>query len=54
MLFTDTDSWTYEIDTQDVYKEDLQVDRNKFDNSDYPEGSEFYHKTKLLVRLKTK
>jgi len=38
-----------------VYKEDLQVDRNKFDNSDYPEGSEFYHRqNKVIGKVKDK
>ena len=41
LLFTDTDSLMYEIQTDDVYK-DLFVDKDKFDNSDYPEDSPFY------------
>ena len=41
LLFTDTDSLMYEIQTDDVYK-DLFVDKEKFDNSDYPEDSPFY------------
>ena len=41
LLFTDTDSLMYEIQTEDVYK-DLFVDKEKFDNSDYPEDSPFY------------
>ena len=32
LLFTDTDSLTYEIDTEDVYK-DFWADKNKFHNS---------------------
>ena len=31
-----------------MYK-DFQVDRDKFDNSDYPEGSKFYDKTNKKV-----
>ena len=41
LLFTDTDSLTYEIEAQDICK-DFWSDREKFDNSDYPEDSEFY------------
>ena len=43
LLFTDTDSVTYEIQTKDIYK-DFWVDKNKFDNSEYPEDSKFYDK----------
>ena len=42
LLFTDTDSLTYEIETKDVYK-DFFKDKNKFDNSDYPEDSLFFN-----------
>ena len=38
LLFTDTDSLTYEIEAADVYH-DFWNDKDKFDNSDYPEGS---------------
>ena len=38
LLFTDTDSLTYEIEAEDVYK-DFWNDKDKFDNSDYPESS---------------
>ena len=38
LLFTDTDSLTYEIETEDVYK-DLWKRKELFDNSDYPKGS---------------
>ena len=48
LLFTDTDSLTYEIETQDVFK-DFWIDRDKFDNSDYPEDSKFYDKTNKKV-----
>ena len=38
LLFTDTDSLTYEIEAEDVYQ-DFWNDIDKFDNSDYPENS---------------
>ena len=41
LLFTDTDSLTYEIEAKDVYK-DFWNDKDKFDNSDYPESSPYY------------
>ena len=42
LLFTDTDSLFYHIKTErDVY-EDFWLDRNLFDNSDYPESSKFF------------
>ena len=41
MLFTDTDSLTYHIKTEDIYH-DFLADRELFNNSDYPEDSEFY------------
>ena len=41
LLFTDTDSLTYEIETDDVYK-DFSNDKDMFDNSDYPENSPYY------------
>ena len=48
LLFTDTDSLTYEIEADDVYQ-DFWNDREKFDNSDYPENSPFYDKTNKKV-----
>ena len=48
LLFTDTDSLTYEIEAKDVYK-DFWNDKNKFDNSDYPEDSLYYDKTNKKV-----
>ena len=47
-LFTDTDSLTYEIEAEDVYH-DFWNDKNKFDNSDYPESSPFFDKTNKKV-----
>ena len=41
LLFTDTDSLTYEIEAEDVYQ-DFWYDEDKFDNSDYPENSPSY------------
>ena len=40
LLFTDTDSLTYEIEAEDVYK-DFWNDKDMFDNSDYPESSPY-------------
>ena len=48
LLFTDTDSLTYEIKTKDVYK-DFWNDKDKFDNSDYPENSQYFNKTNKKV-----
>ena len=41
LLFTDTDSLTYEIETEDVYK-DIWSDKDKFDNSEYTENSPYF------------
>ena len=41
LLFTDTDSLTYEIEAKDVYK-DFFKDRDMFDNSDYDKKSKYY------------
>ena len=48
LLFTDTDSLTYEIKTDDVYK-DFWKDKQIFDNSDYEEKSPFFDKTNNKV-----
>ena len=48
LLFTDTDSFCYEIETQDIYEE-LWQDRNLFDNSDYPKDSKFFDSTNKKV-----
>ena len=48
LLFTDTDSLTYEIEAEDVYQ-DFWNDKDKFDNSDYPENSPYYDKTTKKV-----
>ena len=48
LLFTDTDSLTYEIEAGDVYQ-DFWNDKDKFDNSDYPESSPYFNKTNKKV-----
>ena len=53
LLFTDTDSLTYEIETKDAYK-DFFKDKSKFDNSDYPENSPYFNKTNKKVLGKFK
>ena len=51
LLFTDTDSLTYEIKSEDVYEEFFQH-KHLFDFSNYPEDSKFFNLTnkKLLVK----
>ena len=53
LLFTDTDSLTYEIKTDDVYQ-DFWNDRHLFDNSDYPESSPYFDNTnkKIIGKFK--
>lgn len=41
LLFRFTDSLTYEIETEDIYK-DFSADKNKFDNNEYAENSSFF------------
>ena len=41
LLFTDTDSLTYEIKTDDIYK-DMEKDKNLYDFSEYPENHPLY------------
>ena len=48
LLFTDTDSLTYEIEAKDVYQ-DFWKDKEMFDNSDYNENSLFFDKTNKKV-----
>ena len=48
LLFTDTDSLTYEIEAEDVYQ-DFWNDKDKFDNSDYPKSSPYFDKTNKKV-----
>ena len=42
LLFTDTDSLTYEIQEKDVYN-DFWEDREKFDNSDYAKDNPYFN-----------
>ena len=53
LLFTDTDSLTYEIETNDVYQ-DFWNNKDKFDNSDYSQDSQYFDKTnkKVIGKLK--
>ena len=49
LLFTDTDSLTYEIEADDVYL-DFWKDKHLFDNSDYPQESIYYsNKNKKVI-----
>ena len=48
LLFTDTDSLTYEIEAKDVYQ-DFWNNKDRFDNSDYPETSPYFDKTNKKV-----
>ena len=41
LLFTDTDSLTYEIESKDIY-EDFWKDKELFDNSNYSKESKYY------------
>ena len=50
LLFTDTDSLCYEIETREVYKE-LWEDKQLFDNSDYPKDSLYFSvENKKVIR----
>ena len=48
LLFTDTDSLTYEIEANDVYQ-DFWKDKHLFDNSDYPKNSPFFDNSNKKV-----
>ena len=48
LLFTDTDSLCYEIETQDI-SEELRQDKNLFYNSDYPKDSKCFDSTNKKV-----
>ena len=48
LLFTDTDSLTYEIEAEDVYR-DFWNDKDRFDHSNYPESSQYFDKTNKKV-----
>ena len=53
LLFTNTDSLTYEIETVEAYK-DFWTDTDMLDNSDYPENSPYYCNTnkKIIGKFK--
>lgn len=53
LLFTDTDSLTYEIETEDVYQ-GFWNDRDKFDSNGYPENCPYFDKTDKKVITKFK
>ena len=53
LLFTDTGSLTYEIETVDAYK-DFWTAKDMFDNSDYPENSLYYCNTNKKITGKFK
>ena len=55
LLFTNTDSLTYEIEAEDVYK-DFWNDKDMFDNGDYPENSPYHCSTnkKVIGKFKDK
>ena len=56
LLFTDTDSLTYEMETEDVYKDFWRSDKDKFDNREYPENSPYFDKSnkKVIGKFKDK
>ena len=53
LLFTDMDSLTYKIKTEDVYK-DFWNDKDMFDNSNYPKTCPYYDETykKVIGKFK--
>jgi len=53
LCFTDTDSLTYHIKTEDLYK-DMQAEQDKYDFSDYPSTSPFFSdkNTKVIGKFK--
>ena len=48
LLFTDTDSLTYEIEADNVYQ-DFWKDKHLFDNSDYPKDNPFFDNSNKKV-----
>ena len=48
LLFTDTDSLTYEIETEYVHR-NFWNDKERFDNGDYPDNSPYFNKTNKKV-----
>ena len=53
LFFTDTDSFTYEIKSEDIYDE-LFKHKNLFDFSNYPKDSQFFDQTNKNVIGKMK
>ena len=53
LLFTDTDSLTYEIKSKDVYEERFEY-KHLFDLSNYPKDSKFFHSANEMVIGKMK
>ena len=55
LLFTDTDSLIYEIETNDIY-EDFTEDKNLIDFCDYPQNSKFFglSNEKVIGKIKEK
>ena len=53
LLFTDTDSLTYEVKSKDVYEEFFKH-KHLFDFSNYPEDSKFFDKANKKVIDKMK
>ena len=53
LLFTDTDSLCYNIQTDDIY-EDFEQMRDLFDNSCYPKDSKYFNSsyTKAIGKIK--
>ena len=53
LLFTDTDSLTYEIKSEDIYEE-FSKHKHLFDFSNYPKDSKFFHQPNNKVSDKMK
>ena len=53
LLFTDTDSLTYEIKSENVYEEFFKW-KDLFDFSNYPKDSKFFNETnkKIIGKMK--
>ena len=48
LLFTDIDSWIYEIKTENVH-ENFSENTERLDFSNYPTKSKYYHDSNKLV-----
>ena len=55
LLFTDTDSLVYELETNDIY-EDFTENKNLFDFCDYSQNSKFFglSNEKVIGKIKGK